>query len=427
MKSAIELAEEDLQRSGITLEQAEAAGMYVTEDAKEISDDFKAGPALVIPYLSANRSPLQYSTGNEKRDFARVRYLGPAPKQNGLIKKKKTQRYAQPKESDIFAYFPHVEGIDWEEIIDDPKTPIAITEGEKKALVSCACGIPTIGLGGVFNFMRGDNLLPELAAINFSGRAVYIAFDSDAADNPNIQAAEGRLATELSLKKGADVFLARIPKVPGQDKTGIDDLYVAKGADAVFKAFEASPQMRKIDAAVLGLNKSVAWVDRDGMILDLENNEFIRKHDFTNGSKYSALEVISPSMATGKPTRVSVAAEFLTHPLARRYEDVIFRPDVPLETIQTSHGEAYNIWRGWDSVDGDVDPFLDLSEHLFADLPEEHQELALRLIAYKAQNPGEKVPLALVLIGKQGCGKSLWARLIREAFAPTDRDWETCK
>jgi hypothetical protein len=40
------------------------------------------------------------------------------------------------------------------------------------------------------------------------------------------------------------------------------------------------------------------------------------------------------------------------------------------------------------------------------------------LLAYKAQNPGTKVPLALVLVGQQGCGKSLWAECARDAFAP---------
>jgi hypothetical protein len=42
----------------------------------------------------------------------------------------------------------------------------------------------------------------------------------------------------------------------------------------------------------------------------------------------------------------------------------------------------------------------------------------LKLLAYKLQNPAEKVPLALVLLGDQGCGKSLWAKIVREAVTP---------
>lgn len=397
-------AEGYLSERGISIAAAEAAGMYFAESAKDVNDDFQDLPAIVIPYWGVE-------------GFARVRYLAEPPRKRSFVKHK-TQRYAQPKDSGVYAYFPQCEEIDWTEVIEDVETPIVITEGEIKSLRACLCGIPTIGLGGVYNFMRGDNLLPELDAISFDGRSVYILFDSDAVSNTSIQAAEGRLATELSLKRGADVFLARIPKLPGQDKTGLDDLYVAKGADAIFKVLEKAPQMRKLDAAVLGLNKSVAWIEREGLVYDTDANEWIKKHDFTSGSKYSALEVLVPTLKGTGLKRLSVAGEFLVHPLARRYSDVVFRPDTQDKTINTPSGLSLNLWRGWDADEGDVEPFLDLSAFLFSELPDDQQDLALRLIAYKAQNPGEKIPLALVLLGTQGCGKSFWSQIVREAFAP---------
>ena len=419
--SARDLAAEDLKRSGITLEQAEAAGFLVCDNAKEeVYDDFKAQPALVIPYADPSTGEIfEFESVGELRAFCRVRYLTDGPKQRGFVKKK-TRRYDQPKNSGMFAYFPQTDEINWREVLDDPETPICITEGEKKALVGCLSGVPTIGLGGVFNFAdKSGAFLAELAAVNWRGRAVYVCFDSDAAGNPNIQAAEGRLATELSIKHRADVFVARIPKLPGQDKTGLDDLYAAKGADAIFKVLESAPQMNKVDGAVLGLNASVAWIERDGMIYDMESQDWIRKGDFFNGSKYSALKVLVPTLkGAGAAKWVSIAAEFLTHPLARRYKDIVFKPEDESETVITEVGESYNLWRGWEPDHGDVTPFLELSDFLFKDTEPEAAELPLKLLAYKAQNPGEKVPLALVLLGTQGCGKSFWSQIVREAFAP---------
>lgn len=415
--SADDLAADDLERSGIGAEHAEAAGMFAVEDASQVYEDFQPLPALVIPYAN----PLTGEEMEFERDgpqpFCRVRYLKTPHAKRGFVKTK-PQRYGQPKDSGVRAYFAHGVGIDWPEVLADAETPLVITEGEKKALSACVAGIPCVGLGGVYNFMAADRLIPELDAVQWDGRSVYICYDSDAATNANIQAAEGRLATELSLKRGADVFLVRLPKLKGQDKTGIDDLLVAKGSAALFEALENAPQMRKLDAAVLGLNKSVAWIEREGMVYDTEAGEWIKKHDFCSGSKYSALEVLAPTLKGTGLKRISVAAEFLTHPLARRYNDVVFRPDTQEQTLMGPAGASLNLWSGWEPDEGDVTPFMELSAHLFADLPPEQQDLPLKLVAYKAQNPGLKVPLALVLIGTQGCGKSFWSQIVREAFSP---------
>jgi hypothetical protein len=94
-------------------------------------------------------------------------------------------------------------------------------------------------------------------------------------------------------------------------------------------------------------------------------------------------------------------------------------------TVQGDQGRpALNMWDGWheetDVTEKDprVAAFLELTEFLFQRLPAEHRDLPLKLIAYKAQHPMDKIPLALVLIGDQGCGKSLWGECIAAAFDP---------
>lgn len=79
---------------------------------------------------------------------------------------------------------------------------------------------------------------------------------------------------------------------------------------------------------------------------------------------------------------------------------------------------ALNLWQGWEPSEGDVTPWLDLYDHLFGNMKEDQRDLSLKLLAYKVQNPADKIPLAIVLIGTQGCGKTLWSDCVRDAFSP---------
>jgi len=415
MFDAVSLALADLARSGISPEAAEAAGLYVADAATEVDPDFAHAPALVIPYLDVHGEPVL--VGGEP--FVRVRYLGDAPTRHSAnpFRKSKEQRYAQPAGSGLHAYFPAVPGLDWSAVAGDTQQPVVIVEGEKKALAATLAGFATVGLGGVWNYASGGALLPELEAFGWKGRPVYICFDSDAAQNPQIQAAEARLATELSLRRGAVLYLVRLPHGADGAKVGVDDYLVSQGVDKLDDLLSSSPRMRKIDAAVLSLNENVAWIEKEGMVYDLRSKEFLQKSNFTNGSVYSSLLIEQPKVTGSGVKQVSVAEAWLKHPHAQRYDYVEFRPEESAVLSTPAGGSALNIWTGWRPESGDVSPFLDLTRYLFEDL-REHAGLPLKLLAYKAQNPGLKIPLALVLVGPQGCGKSLWSECVRDAFAP---------
>jgi hypothetical protein len=406
------LALQDLARSGITGDQAGAAGIGVVANAKAICDEYAAAPALVIPYLDVDGQHLS-------PPFARIRYLADPPSKNGNpFKAPKPQRYAQPSNSGVHAYFPPGTRVDWRAVSEANDYPLIIVEGEKKALAASLHGFATVGLGGVYNFISLGELLPELEAFAWKGRPVYICFDSDAAHNPQIQAAEARLATELSLRRSAVLHLVRLPNLSDGSKQGIDDYLVNNGPDALEAALKAAPRMRKIDAEVVALNQYVAWVEKEGCVYDLQSKEFIQKSNFTNGSRYSALETIAPTAKGTGVKRISVSEAWLKHPHAQRYDYVEFRPEDSSSVLTTrAGGLSLNMWTGWRPEPGDITPFLQLSEFLFPDL-RDHRELPIKLLAYKAQNPGVKIPLAPVLVGPQGCGKSLWAECVRDAFAP---------
>jgi hypothetical protein len=302
---------------------------------------------------------------------------------------------------------------------DDPQEPVLITEGEKKTIAGIAAGFPVIGLGGVFNFTNGgEELMPELDAFKWRGRDVYLAFDSDAALNPAILTAEARLVDELQRKRGATCYLVRLPQ-DGDNKVGLDDFLLEYGADALAGLLRNAPSLGALDAKVVSLNTSVAWIEQEGMVYDREEKKFIKKDNFVTGSRFSAIKHITMGgKQRTEPREVSVAQKWLTHPHAARFGEILFRPGEG-PTVKSDAGRpALNMWQGWEAAEGDVQPFLDLTEFLFQNMKPADRELPLKLMAYKAQHPEEKIPLALVLIGLQGCGKTLWGECLMDAFAP---------
>lgn len=200
MNKSEHLAEAYLRERGTNLRRARGAGWLVATDseARHLGSPYSAA-AFVIPYPH----PVERELVPE---LWRFRYLTePLP----VDRDGKAVRYAQPTGSSVEAYFdPHV---DWLEVFGDPSIDIAITEGEVKALYMNQNrrelgGIVTIALGGVWNFRDKEtgDLTPWLrmvrAASSGRGRNFLIAFDSDIAENPGIQAAAAKLSELLNIE-----------------------------------------------------------------------------------------------------------------------------------------------------------------------------------------------------------------------------------
>jgi len=418
----------DLERSGISLADAEASGIFYVDNAATIFPEFKALPAVVLPYYHHTDKdengllPLMFRRGGVEYQFARVRYLRLPPAPKGT----KQQRYDQPWGSGVQAYFAPF--LDWQQVFDIPKEPIFITEGEKKAVMACALGYPVIGLGGVSNFRdkgAGNELLPILASIPWAGRTVYIVYDSDYKTNPDVRLAADRLAAELSLKRGASVKLIMLPfGPPGPDgkpsKMGLDDFILAHGIDALEELIKTAPDLRKSDAEVLALNDKVAFIESDNVLYDFTTRAYLDKAAFLSGSEFAKLKITQASAQGNKVKTTSLAAEWMTHEAHRVYRDTCFDPTTLDRTVQREQGGvALNLWEGLpESSPGDVKPFLDLTEYVFSLLPEQDRDLAIKLLIWKYQNPDKLLGIAITLIGVglQGSGKSLWAKIAKECF-----------
>lgn len=237
----------DLEASGLTNGVVSSSGIKdeVTDEAVGtlLRDKYHV-KGYVLPYHGLDRRPL---------NFYRVKVLSSL---NGA----KPPKYLQPK-----AYGNHLYvAPSLHEILPtwaaDTTLPLYITEGEKKALAGIQAGIPTLAVGGVYSWRthihtidrgmlrvedkpssrvvhlddRGEKayrseVAPELDGIEWSGRRVYLLFDSDASLNEEVQRAAFEFANYLDDRGAVTRQISldgRIEGNAGRTKLGLDDLLV---------------------------------------------------------------------------------------------------------------------------------------------------------------------------------------------------------
>jgi hypothetical protein len=121
--------------------------------------------------------------------------------------------------------------LNWRELAADASQTLVISEGEKKAAKACQEGLPTIGLGGVWNWRQrcksGERLtLPSLDEFVWPGRAVWLLPDSDGwRPNKLFDVLAGMYALGQDLaQRGAVVRFKRLPELLGV-KVGLDDWF----------------------------------------------------------------------------------------------------------------------------------------------------------------------------------------------------------
>jgi hypothetical protein len=205
-----------LAASGITPEHAAVRGYEtITDRGWFTTPELKVTPAgrnipgLLVPLLRNNGSMwgYQYRPDNPRlRDGKIVKYETPWQQRNGL---------------DV----PPGAG----PMLDDPASPLFITEGVKKADCAALHGLCIVGLVGVYGWLGtnsagGKMALPEWRDIALNGRQVIIGFDGDVARNPIVQKAAHALAAYLATK-GAHPDYLHLPDT--DNKTGLDD-YLAE-------------------------------------------------------------------------------------------------------------------------------------------------------------------------------------------------------
>lgn len=298
-------------------------------------------------------------------------------------------------------------------ILASAKTLVVITEGEIKAASASAHGIPCAALGGVWSFgskRAGVELDPALARIAAGGRPVVIAFDSDAATKPGVAAAQTALALRLS-EAGAAVRVDRLPQASPDDKTGLDDLIVARGAEAAQAAIDAAEEFegeralhRLNDGHVLVRNPVCIYARGAGSMLSEAQFRLLARN-----------QTVTRLDRQGRPARVDAGTAWLEWPRRLEARAMVYEPGEPEFTADG----ALNVWPGWgcESVEGDVRPWRELLDHLFVGAEPGLRDWFERWCAYPVQRPGAKIFSAPVLVSSaKGVGKSLVAELLAEVY-----------
>ena len=421
--------EEWIASRGISVEDAAAAMLGETDtpqtDVHPSMEYLDGVRGVVIPYFNADGSPLIV----DEIPFARMRRLGVVPRDPKTGKS--VAKYVQGSGTGVHVYLcPFV---DWVEVFRNTKIPIVITEGEAKAIALCSKGIACIALGGVSSIRnkKTKEFLPEAASCDWAGRVVYICFDSDAQDNPDVYSAQEALRYELSVKRDADVRVVVLPSKPGgvdedgkplpAEKVGIDDFLLWQGLGEFQKLLHSAPSVSKLDKEVLALNNAVCFINDEGVLYEFATDKFMPRDVFTGSPQYGSIKLAQVAMTKKGPVDrppISVAKEWLTHPNARYYGSTVFKPGEPEEYYLPGAGRVLNRWKGFRAAPGNVEPFLKLTDFIFSEVEAHNREFAIKLLAYKAQNPGEKIPIAIFLVGTKGSGKSMWCEIIQKAFAP---------
>ena len=368
----------------------------------------KAG--FKIPYFSLD---------GKETGFFRFRYLEDT--RTGITKQTdaKTQRYGQVAGTMNEAYFSPI--VSWEEVAKDAEYDLWITEGELKAACACSMGITCIGLGGVWNFKstkRKIAMLPELEAITWTGRRVYICYDSDASSNPMVMQAETALAKELTRLSAFPTIVRLPPKADGH-KNGLDDFLVEKGVPGLDEVRKGAIPFA--DAQVLhDLNQEVIYVRDPGFVVRMDTFQKLAPQAFT-AHAYSDRHLLRTTDA-GKLVRVSAANEWVKWPGRAAIQGFTYSPGQDRTAINEYGQPALNVWRGWgcESKQGDISPWKEMLDYQFQSSPEGRQWFE-RWLAYPIQHPGAKLATAAVIWGRvHGTGKSFigetMARIYGENF-----------
>lgn len=353
---------------------------------------------------------------------------------------KKPRRYGQPAGTQCGVYLPPIldlGGSDdntparkgapvttWRQIANDVQTALIITEGELKAACGCKLGMPTIGLGGVFNWRSTKDrveLLPILEKFKWNGRTTYIAFDSDAKENPMVCMAASRLAYTLAVR-GALVRFVQLPPAADGSKQGMDDLiysYVsqaksdAQTQQAVALGLEAFGELlAKADDLGPGqelhrLNDEVGFVRATAEIIEIHTGNVYSHSVFTDAAYKH--RTFNDKGENGQLVKKFAAKEWMAWPLRTEFKGYDYAP--ACTNLITPDG-AYNTWysQRWPLVPvkkGDIKLWERLFNHIFGKLTDADRLWARRWFACPIQRPGTKLFTALLVWGRTtGTGKS---------------------
>lgn len=270
-----EIADAAMLRRVDTFEGREVVGQKGNRDCS----------GLLFPY---------YLPGEPRPHTYRLRRDTPNWKYDKDGNPKPDKKYLGPLKSANRLYIPP--GVTPGQIQDD-SIPVAIVEGEKKALALWRLAnheverlrfVP-VAIPGVWNWLgtigktggpKGERLdvkgpIADLSRIEWSGRKVFIIFDTNVHTNDSVKWARKGISRELATRLAA-VQLVNLPEDCGVN--GIDDLLAALGPTRVLELFN-----RAVSGARLHVVLSPQFQSRsEGMFRVTSRGEQLSQVQLTN-------------------------------------------------------------------------------------------------------------------------------------------------
>jgi putative DNA primase/helicase len=121
----------------------------------------------------------------------------------------------------------------WQWVLDNPRIPILITEGAKKAASLLSHAFVGISIAGVSNGQYLGELNPYIAPFCQVSRRVYLAYDSDLHSKPSVRKELDRLGRLIATSGSVPLVM-----LWDEDKAkGIDDFIGEFGVDALLKVY----------------------------------------------------------------------------------------------------------------------------------------------------------------------------------------------
>lgn len=356
-----------------------------------------------IPYWNIDGTP---------SEFFRFRYLED-PRSGFARQVGKMRRYGQLSGTENEVYLPPL--LNWKSIANDISQMVWITEGELKSACGCSLGVPVIGLGGVWTWRAGKNLvdlLPQLKSFKWAGREVAICYDSDAATNPKVMAAEDALSSKLT-ELGA---LPRIVRLPpnGAQKVGMDDFLLDHDTEDLQALFNEAEEYKRA-RALHQMSMEVCYIKDPGLIMVRESGQLMSPGAFTDHQYANRFHLV---LNGEKAVKVPTAAAWLRWEHRAEVMRQTYAPG-KASIFRAENGDMQvNSWKGWgcEAAPGDVDLWHQLMDHIFAGKPDDRKWFE-QWLAFPIQNPGAKMATAAVIWGReQGTGKSLIGYAMRKIY-----------
>ncbi len=279
--------EEVLAKSAISVEQAQAWGIYSAVSKTDLPDDLAQYGDLAIPGLVF---PLRQADGTV---IHQIRLDEPLPGDDG---KPGGTKYLQAKGTGSIINVPAV-------MADrvGVATKVLIVEGTKQTIAAChhvADDVLVAGIQGCANFSREGVPLEVWGQLVKPDDEVTICFDADWTTNHNVWSAAKNLKGHLESNLFANVRLAEIS---GGGKLGLDDALYSTPAELRHRAVQALMDKAR---ATLGReprkkSESAAKVVPSSIVVDMDSGQTLRVPQTPNVPGAPALpsEVILPAAA----------------------------------------------------------------------------------------------------------------------------------